>query len=400
MDRLDDVDLVVVSTPNATHAGLAEAVLSQGKPVVVDKPVTPSAAATRRLATIAEERDTWVVPFQNRRWDGDFRTVVDLLQRDALGVLHTFESRYERWQPQVSARSGTSLEERWATGSRRPACSSTWEATSSTRPSCSSGDRSSSTAMWRSVGPRAVWTTTSSSPSSTLDGPRVHLWMSAVAPDLGPRFRLLGETAAYVKWGMDIQEASLSDGTVTRASPGWGEEPPSSWGHIITGTERRPVPTLAGSYQLFYAGMATLLLRGGSAARRHRGRRRHRGNSRGGDVSHHAPAPWHRWRCRRAQRPDLLSPSLSLLPAGRKPVLRLALGPLASLARDHKNLLKNRPGMKVNEPNAAVGRAVGSLKPISCSRRRPRHCFYSLFVCRTDLVGSDLPHLVRFLEIN
>ncbi len=101
-DRLDDVDLVVVSTPNATHASLAEAVLSAGKPVVVDKPVTPSPAATRRLATIAEERDTWVVPFQNRRWDGDFRTVVDLLHRDVLGVLHTFESRYERWQPQLS----------------------------------------------------------------------------------------------------------------------------------------------------------------------------------------------------------------------------------------------------------------------------------------------------------
>ena len=56
LDRLDEFDLVVISTPNATHAALAEAVLSHGSPVVVDKPVTASAEATRRLATLAEAR--------------------------------------------------------------------------------------------------------------------------------------------------------------------------------------------------------------------------------------------------------------------------------------------------------------------------------------------------------
>ena len=44
------------------------------------------------------------MPFQNRRFDGDFRTVVDLLGRDVLGALHTFESRYERWQPDGAPR--------------------------------------------------------------------------------------------------------------------------------------------------------------------------------------------------------------------------------------------------------------------------------------------------------
>jgi hypothetical protein len=33
LDRLGDIDLVVISTPNATHASLAEAVLSHAKPV-------------------------------------------------------------------------------------------------------------------------------------------------------------------------------------------------------------------------------------------------------------------------------------------------------------------------------------------------------------------------------
>jgi scyllo-inositol 2-dehydrogenase (NADP+) len=97
--RLDDIDLVVVTTPNSTHEGIAEAVLSRRRPVVVDKPVTATTAGTRRLAELAKAFGTTVIPFQNRRWDGDFRTVVSLLQGGELGVLHTFESRFERWQP-------------------------------------------------------------------------------------------------------------------------------------------------------------------------------------------------------------------------------------------------------------------------------------------------------------
>ena len=66
--------------------------------------------------------------------------------------------------------------------------------------------------------------------------------MGAQAADRGPRFRLLGDVSAYVKAGMDVQEVMLSEG-ITPTEPGWGEEPPTSWGHIATGTDRRVVPT-------------------------------------------------------------------------------------------------------------------------------------------------------------
>ena len=82
-----------------------------------------------------------------------------------------------------------------------------------------------------------------------------------MAADPGPRFRLLGDASAYVKRGMDVQEALLSEGH-SPTEPGWGEEPSTSWGHIGAGAERRTVPTLAGAYQLFYAGVASLLLDG------------------------------------------------------------------------------------------------------------------------------------------
>jgi scyllo-inositol 2-dehydrogenase (NADP+) len=260
LNRLGDFDLVVVSTPNATHAGLAEAVLSQGKTVVVDKPVTPTVDATRRLATLAQERGTWVVPFQNRRWDGDFRTVEDLLRSHDLGVLHAFESRYERWQPEVPTDPGRAWKNDGEPGA-------------GTGILLDLGSHLIDQAVVLFGRPQGVYGDVAvRRPSSGVDddvfvalhypgGPRVHLWMSAVAADRGPRFRLLGDAAAYVKWGMDIQESMLSDGQ-TPGQTDWGVEPRAAWGHFVTGTERRQVPTRAGSYQQFYAGMAALLLEG------------------------------------------------------------------------------------------------------------------------------------------
>ncbi len=257
LTRLDDVDLVVVTTPNASHAAVAAAVLARGRSVVVDKPVTPTSDETRRLRALAASTGTVVVPFQNRRWDGDFRTVVDLLGRDALGTVHTFESRYERWQPHVSPR--------------------TWkndpEPGAGTGILYDLGTHLVDQAVALFGRPRSVYADIAvRRPASRVDddvfvalgypgGPRVHLWTSAVAPDLGPRFRLLGDAAAYVKRGMDVQEAQLVAGHSPR-EPGWGEEPESSWGEVVAGPERRLVPTLPGAYGLFYAGMASCLLDG------------------------------------------------------------------------------------------------------------------------------------------
>jgi predicted dehydrogenase len=262
LPRLGDVDLVVVSTPNDSHAAIAEEVLSRGLPVVVDKPVTPSAAQTRRLAELAVANGTSIVPFQNRRWDGDFRTVVDLLARGALGTLHTYESRYERWQPKVSK----SSERAWK---RDP------QAGGGTGILFDLGTHLIDQAVFLFGRPAAVYADVATRrPGARVDddvfvalgyagGPRVHLWASAVAAELGPRFRLLGDTAAYVKTGMDVQEAALGDGR-SPTEPAWGEEPASSWGQLVAGDDRRPVPTLPGSYGFFYAAMASFLL-GGAA---------------------------------------------------------------------------------------------------------------------------------------
>ncbi len=93
--------------------------------------------------------------------------------------------------------------------------------------------------------------------------------MSATTAMLGPRLRVLGSRAGYVKHGLDPQEAALREGR----RPGdkgaeWGVEPESAYGRLGAGASPRagggePVPTLPGDYPAYYAAIARALREGG-----------------------------------------------------------------------------------------------------------------------------------------
>ena len=101
LDSADDVwdrpfDLAVVATANVTHVPLATRSIEAGMSVVVDKPVGPTAASVRDLAEHARANSVLLVPFHNRGLDSDFLTV--LRHEDAIGTIHRFESRIERFR--------------------------------------------------------------------------------------------------------------------------------------------------------------------------------------------------------------------------------------------------------------------------------------------------------------
>jgi predicted dehydrogenase len=63
----DDVDVVHICTPNATHAALAEKAIAAGKSVVCEKPLATSVADADRLVTLAERAGVVAaVPFVYR----------------------------------------------------------------------------------------------------------------------------------------------------------------------------------------------------------------------------------------------------------------------------------------------------------------------------------------------
>jgi len=98
-----EIELVFISTPSETHYALAKQAIEAGKHVLVDKPVTATAAEAYELGALAKAKQRVLYPFQNRRWDSDFLTLRKLLDLPAsdpksLGTLVEFESRFDRYR--------------------------------------------------------------------------------------------------------------------------------------------------------------------------------------------------------------------------------------------------------------------------------------------------------------
>ncbi len=252
----DRLDLVVVASPNRTHVPLATAALRAGLAVVVDKPMAATAAEAERLADLADERGLLLSAFHNRRWDSDFLTLTRLLAAGELGEVARFESRYERW---------------------RPALKGGWR---------ESGDPAQLGGLLYDLGSHLVdQALTLFGPVATVYAQRAarrpgaetdddtfvalehaggvlsHLWMSSVAAQPGPRLRVLGSRAGYVKYGLDPQEAALREGARPGTTPGWGGEPESAWGRLGAGDPDggRPVRSVPGDYPAYYAAVAAAL---------------------------------------------------------------------------------------------------------------------------------------------
>lgn len=254
---LSGIDVVVVAAPNRTHAELARRALTAGAAVVVDKPFVVSATEAAEVIRCAEDTGRILTVFQNRRWDGDFRTIGQLVGEGRLGQVRRFESRFERWRPVPKSgwrETGTAADAAgilYDLGSHLvdqaltlfgPAAAVYCEL-DSRRPGVSTDDD-----MFLALTHAA--------------GVRSHLWASAVAPLLGPRFRVLGEKAGYEVRGMDPQEDALRAGRRPGDGTSWGTVEPERYGILGAEPDATAFPTLPGDYLAFYRALADALLDG------------------------------------------------------------------------------------------------------------------------------------------
>lgn len=92
------LDVVVLSTTPDTHFPMAQQALDAGKHVFVEKPFVPTAAEADALIRLAQQKGRLICVYQNRRWDGDFRTVRELLAGKALGRVYEFETHFDRYK--------------------------------------------------------------------------------------------------------------------------------------------------------------------------------------------------------------------------------------------------------------------------------------------------------------
>ena len=98
---IKEIRLVVIATPNDTHYALARQCLAAGRDVVIDKPFTTTLDEAIALIQFAHQAGRLLTVYQNRRFDGDFQAVQQIVASGELGRIVRFESHYDRFRSQL-----------------------------------------------------------------------------------------------------------------------------------------------------------------------------------------------------------------------------------------------------------------------------------------------------------
>jgi scyllo-inositol 2-dehydrogenase (NADP+) len=252
----DSIQLVVIATPNPSHFDLTRQCLLAGRQVVIDKPFATTYAEAAELVALAEKCGRLLSVYQSRRFDGDFKTLRNLIASEALGRIVQYESHYDRYRLQL-------------------------------RPGAWREQAGPGNGVWFDLGPHLIdqALTLFGAPEAvsadvrierdgamvddafdvTLRYPRLRVFLrgTMLASKLAPHFLIHGTKGSYVKHGLDPQENALKRGE-TPGGPGWGKEPPEAWGTLthVEGDkiEERTIPTEAGNYCEYYENVRDAIL--------------------------------------------------------------------------------------------------------------------------------------------
>jgi predicted dehydrogenase len=89
-----DVNAIYIATPPDSHETYALQAIAAGKPVYIEKPVTPDAASAQRIAGAAAAGNVKVSVAHYRRRQPLFRKVKALLDEGVIGEVRTAELRF------------------------------------------------------------------------------------------------------------------------------------------------------------------------------------------------------------------------------------------------------------------------------------------------------------------
>lgn len=244
----NEIELVVVNTPDALHFEMAKAALEAGKHVVVEKPATLFSAETEELIRLAASRKRVFTVFQNRRWDADFRTVQAVVQEAKYGRLIEFESHFDRYRTYIAP-------DTWKeSGDEYTGVLYNLGSHMVDQAVVLFGKPQAVTAHLKTVRNKGV---VSDYYDIRLEynGFSALLKCSYLVKVPGPRYTIHGEYGTFYKFGLDRQEALLKAGHLPSGKD-WGREAPEDWGTLVYDDHGEDVETLVeslpGNYNLFY----------------------------------------------------------------------------------------------------------------------------------------------------
>lgn len=256
----DQIELVVVNTPNYTHFDYARQALLAGKHVVVEKPFTTTVAEAEELIALAEKQNRKIAVYQNRRWDSDFKTVQDVLQQKLLGDVVEAEIHFDRFSEILSYK-----QHKETPG---PGAGVLYDL----------GPHLIDQALQLFGMPDAVFAdATNLRPISRVhdyielilfyNNLRVRLKSGYLVREILAGYIIHGTKGSFIKPRADVQEADLQKGRPL-SDPGWGTEPDSGKGLLHTDKDgqniiREYISSRKGNYMSFYNGLYDALRQDG-----------------------------------------------------------------------------------------------------------------------------------------
>lgn len=256
---IDEIQLVVIATPNDTHAPISRQCLAAGRNVVVDKPMATTLEEAIGLARFARERNRMLSVYHNRRYDGDFQALKRLIGSDRLGRIVRFESNYDRFRPQLKA---NAWRERHGPGTgifldlAPHLIDHALELL---------GLPEAITADIRTERGQAIVDDSFDLTLHYTAGLRALLRATMLAPVTRPRFIVHGTNGAYVKHAFDVQEPKLRAGRVPWNDSSTQAELEENSGMLtIVGsngeTKEELIPAASTDYRDYYENIRDVLL--------------------------------------------------------------------------------------------------------------------------------------------
>lgn len=258
MIALDDVDVVVITTPNDTHFPFASKALKAGKHVVLEKPFTNTIEEGKELIEIAKNSGKILSVYHNRRYVSDFLTMKELIANRALGDVHEFTANYDRYRPEARP-------DAWREADL-PGSGILYDL----------GPHIIDQALYLFGNPKTITADIRMQrPHSRVDDYfniwldygflKVTLHSGMLIREQGPRYMIHGTKGSFIKYGDDPQEEKLKKGELPVA-PDWGREREEYFGLLHTEADgkevRKTLPSVAGNFGLYYQNLYNAIVNG------------------------------------------------------------------------------------------------------------------------------------------